>query len=79
MDTTTSERLAEAFEIQVLDILSKRHLPRSLIVVVQFAQFFWIHSKFTPHLDLFVGDRIFTYAILKTMAILNLVDHIELL
>lgn len=50
--------LAEAFEIQVLDIVSKRHLPRFLIVVVQFAQLFWIHSKFTRHLDLGVGKPV---------------------
>ena len=44
--------LAKALEVQVLDVLPERHLPRLLVVVVQPAELPGVHSQLASHLDL---------------------------
>ena len=48
----------ESLEIEVLDILAQWHLPWFLVVIVQLAQLFGIHSQFAGHLDLGMGQTV---------------------
>ena len=45
----------ESLEVELPDELASRHLPWFLVVVVQFAELFGIHSQFAGHLDLGMG------------------------
>jgi len=44
--------LSETLEVEVLDVLPERHLPRLLIVVVQLAELFGIHPELAGHLNM---------------------------
>ena len=47
--------LSETLEVEVLDVLPERRLPRLLVVVVQLAELFGIHPELAGHLN--VGMR----------------------
>jgi hypothetical protein len=44
--------LSQALMVEVLDILSEWHLPRLLVVIVQFAELPRVQAELTSHLEL---------------------------
>ena len=49
-------RLSEPFQVEVLDVLSQRHFPRFLLMIVQLAELDRVHTQLPSHLDLGVGE-----------------------
>src|SRR3990170_3758134 len=45
-------RPADPFEVEMLDVLPQRHLPRFLPVVVELAELLRVHPELASHLDL---------------------------
>src|SRR6516164_5755032 len=48
-------RLSEPFQVEVLDVLSQRHFPRFLLMIVQLAELDRVHTQLASHLHLGVG------------------------
>ena len=48
--------LSETFQVQVLDIVSERHLPGFLLMIVQLAELHRVHTQLARHLHLGVGE-----------------------
>ena len=49
-------RPSEPFQVVVLDVVSQRHLPRFLLMIVQLAELDRVHTQLASHLHLGVGE-----------------------